>query len=143
MKTIILTRPKEKEKFYDESKIMVYINGNMVAKLRQRDTKEITVEGGVVEIVAKLSAFEGIKIASLEIEEGSILEIVRAKPTHNPLILAPLGALWGLMIFQSDVTWIRVTGIILTPVSFGWLVYQQLTHRGKTLSITKVLCKGA
>ncbi|HSV77192.1 MAG TPA: hypothetical protein VLH37_09210 [Bacteroidales bacterium] len=54
MKTIILTRPKEKEKFYDESKIMVYINGNMVAKLRQRDTKEITVEGGVVEIVAKL-----------------------------------------------------------------------------------------
>jgi len=139
MKTIILTRPKEKEKFYDESKIKVYFNGNLVAKLRQKDTKEITVEGDVVEIVTKLSVFEGITKAKLEIKEGSILEIVRAKPTHNPLILAPLGAISGLMIFRAEETWIRVSGIIITAVAFGWLVYQHLKYKNKTISITHLM----
>jgi|GEM_PF-952632 hypothetical protein len=138
MKTILLTRPKEKEKFYDESKIKVYLNGNLVAKLRQRDTKEITVEAGVVEIVAKLPAFLLSTKANLELEEGSVLEISRTKILHNPLIVAILAPLYGFLIFQSDVPWIRVAGIVMIAVSFGWFVYQDLKHKDKAISITKV-----
>jgi len=136
MKTIILTRPKGKEKFYDESKIKVYIHGNLVAKLRQKDTKEITVEGDVIEIVAKLSALEGITKAKLEIKEGSILEIVRAKPTHYPLIISPLVAIGGLMVFRTEDTWIRISGIIIIAVAFGWLIYNTLKQKDKAISIT-------
>ncbi|HSV88590.1 MAG TPA: hypothetical protein VLH61_08105, partial [Bacteroidales bacterium] len=103
-----------------------------------RDTKEITVEGGVVEIVAKIPAFAVSTKASLELEEGSVLEISRTKVLHNPLIVAILVPLYGILIFQSDVPWIRVAGIILTPVSFGWLVYQYWRHKDKAISITKV-----
>lgn len=69
MSTLIIKQPKDKEKYYDESNFKIYINGKLVEKLGQNETKEITVEGSNIEVKAKSNGFGGSAKVTMELEE--------------------------------------------------------------------------
>ncbi len=61
MRTLILKRPRDKEKFYDESNFKIFVNGKFVTKFRQNDVKEVIIQDDKIEIQAKTLGFDSSK----------------------------------------------------------------------------------
>ena len=88
MRTVILNRPKSIEKYYDETKYKIFINGTFVAKLKRGEPLELKVEDDVIDIQAKV-AYWGSRIERIELSD-EITEIDIARNPKFPYNNSPL-----------------------------------------------------
>lgn len=137
MKTLILNRPKDKEKFYDESTFKIFINGKFVAKLRQNDIKEVTLQDDKIEIQAKKFGFDSSKIEMIELGDRTEVEINRVLFLKHPILLVFLFPMIFTVLHSSDVYWKKVLMVSLSAVLFIWLTYLYIKNKKKTIRITK------
>jgi len=137
MSKLVIKRPKDREKFYDESKIKVFVNNNFVGKLQQNDTLEINLEENSFEIQAKTFEFKSLK-EKFEIDEKIELEIIRNHNITNPLFITFLFPLIFTILYNSGIYWVKVLVIVLTIIVFGWLGYLYFKNRTKAIEIRKV-----
>ncbi|MFA5648507.1 MAG: hypothetical protein WC951_09390 [Bacteroidales bacterium] len=138
MSTLLIKRPKDKEKYYDESNFKIYINGELVEKLGQNDTKEITVEGSNIEIKAKSKGFGGSAKATIELEEKTELEIVRTKNLYNPMVVGFLFPFLVITLRFTETCWVKILVYTIAILVVGWAVYYYFKNKDKAISITKV-----
>jgi len=138
MSTLIIKRPKDKEKYYDESNFKIYINGELVEKLGQNETKEITVEGNNIEIKAKSKDFGGSAKAIIELEEKTELEIVRTKNLYNPMVVGFLFPFLVITLRFTETYWVKILVYTIAILVVGWAIYYYFRNKDKAISITKV-----
>lgn len=138
MSTLIIKRPKDKEKYYDESNFKIYINGELVEKLGQNDTKEITVEGNNIEIKAKSKDFGGSAKATIELEEKTELEIVRTKSLYNPMVVGFLFPFLVIVLRSTETYWVKILVASIAILIVAWAIYYYFKNKDKAISITKV-----
>lgn len=138
MSTLIIKRPKDKEKYYDESNFKIYINGELVEKLGQNETKEITVEGNNIEIKAKSKDFGGSAKAIIELEEKTELEIVRTKNLYNPMVVGFLFPFLVITLRFTETYWVKILVYTIAILVVAWAVYYYFKNKDKAISITKV-----
>ena len=138
MSTLIIKWPKDKEKYYDESNFKIYINGELVEKLGQNETKEITVEGNNIEIKAKSKDFGGSAKAIIELEEKTELEIVRTKNLYNPMVVGFLFPFLVITLRFTETYWVKILVYTIAILVVAWAVYYYFKNKDKAISITKV-----
>ncbi len=137
MNTLVVKRPKDKEKNYDETKIKVYVNNNLVGKLQQNDTIEINLEGNSFEIQAKVFGYKSLK-EKFEINEKVELEIIRNPIFKNSSFIIFLFPIIFTILYNSEIYWARVLVIALTIIIFFWFGYLYLKYRKNAIVIRKV-----
>jgi hypothetical protein len=137
MSTLIIKRPKDREKYYDESNFKIYINGKLVGKLGQNETKEITVEDNFIEIQAK-SSFGGSAKVEIELEERFELEIIRIKQFKIPMLIFFLFPIIFTAFYQFESYWVRILSIIPIILIFGWMFYWYRKNKYNAIRITKI-----
>ncbi|MEW5844960.1 MAG: hypothetical protein AB1777_01705 [Bacteroidota bacterium] len=138
MKTLILKRPKDKEKFYDESNFKIFINGKFLAKLGQNDIKEVTIQEDKIEIQAKKFRFDCSKKEMIELEERTEVEINRVLYLNNPSLIMFLFPMIFTVLYSSDIYWLRVFIVSLSVILFFWLINLYIKNKNKTIKITKI-----
>jgi len=101
MKTIIIKRPKDKEKYYSDVDIKIFINGSLVEKIGQNEIKEIIINESPFEIKAKLRG--GYQSKKLEIDPVNVdeIEIVASISIGLPPLLI-FSASMPLFIFAMN-----------------------------------------
>lgn len=138
MKTIILKRPKDKEKYYDESNFKIYINGKFVAKLGQDDIKEVTLQDDKIEIQAKKFGLDCSKKEMIELEDRTEVEINRVIYLNNPSLIMFLFPMIFTVLYSSDIYWLKVLIVSLSVFLFFWLINLYIKNKNKTIKITKI-----
>lgn len=138
MKTIILKRPKDKEQYYDESNFKIYINGKLVEKLGQNDTKEITIEDDVIEIQARTFGFDGSAKEKIELEDKTELEIVRVLYWKKSSLIAFIFPIFFTILYNLESQWIKVSLIVFAIIIFGLILLKYVKNKDKTITITKI-----
>lgn len=136
MKTLQMSRPKEKERFYDESNFTIFINGQQVAKLGQGEKKEIEVDSDKVDIQVK--SRYGRSEVNLELEGRTELEIVRNSKSRNLYLVAFLFPLVFIVLYNLGGGWLKIFAVVLAVLLFGLLLYLYLMERKTGIVITKV-----
>lgn len=97
MKKIVLHRPKSIEKYYDETKYRIYINDQLVGKLKRNETLEIEAEGDVVDIQARYS-YWGSRKERIELA-NDLTEVNVAKNQKIPYTSGPNNGYIMLLVF--------------------------------------------
>lgn len=134
--TLLISRPKEKERFYDESNFKIIINGKLAAKLGQGEKKEIEVDCDKVELQVK--SRYGRSEVNLELEGRTELEIVRNSKSRNLYLVVFLFPIVFNVLYNLGVNWVKVLAAVLTVLLFGWLLYLYLKDRKTGIVITQV-----
>lgn len=140
MKTIILNRPKSIEKYYDETKYKIFINGEFVAKLKRGEPLELEVEDDIIDIQAKVT-YWGSKIERIELsEELTGIEIARNPrfPYYNSpyiYLVVFLTALFPLLRLLEKF-WI-VMLVILTASFTAFFIRYNIIYRHNWILIKK------
>ena len=136
MRKLVLTRPKSKEKYYDESKIRIYINGELVEKLGQNETRVVPVEMSEIQLQAK---HRGCKTPAeiFGLDNGATkLEIYRTKYTQShylvglPVLLMPL--------YNSGISILRIISIVLLLLAILWGVFAYRRDRYASIFMQKI-----
>jgi len=138
MNTLVVKRPKDKEKYYDETKIKVYVNNNLVGKLQQDDTIEINLEEHSFEIQAKIFGYKSLK-EKFEVNEKIELEIIRNPIFKNPLLfIVFLFPIIFTILYNSEIYWARMLVFVITIIIFFWFGYLYLKNRKNVIVIRKI-----
>lgn len=135
MKTLQISRPKEKERFYDESSFKIFISGQLVAKLGQGEEKEIEVDCDRVDMLVK--SRYGSSRVNFELEDRTELEIVRNSKSKNLYLVAFLFPLVFIVLYSLGGGWLKIFAVVLTILLFGLLLYPYLMERKTGIVITK------
>ncbi len=89
MRSLLLSRPKSVEKYYNEAKIKVYINDQPVVVLKQGETKEVFIEDkDAIKIQAKSRIWYRSEIKFLQLYKTSRIEIFFNTSTNMKLLIA-------------------------------------------------------
>ncbi|MDY0143581.1 MAG: hypothetical protein RBR97_16985 [Bacteroidales bacterium] len=138
MSTLIIKRPKDREKYYDESNFKIYINGKLAVKLGQNDIKEITVEDNIIEIQAKSIAFGGGSTkVEIKLEERTELEIIRIKNSQVPQSIIFLFPFFFLIFIKSEIYWVKSLIIIPVILMLWWIFYWYPKNKDNFIRIAK------
>ncbi len=143
MKTIILNRPKSIERYYDETKYKIFINGGMVTKLKRGEPVELTVNDDVIDIQAKV-AYWGSKKERIELtDEVTEIDIARNPrfPYNNsPLIymVVFLTALFPILRFADGYGTLLI--VILIAAYLFYVIKYDIINRYNYILIKKQKC---
>ncbi len=140
MKTIILNRPKAIEKYYDETKYKVFINGEMVTKLKRGEPVELKVDDDVIDIQAKVT-YWGSRIERIELTD-EVTEIDIARNHRFPYNNSPyiylvvfLTALFPILRFAGG--WGTLLIVVLVAAYVFYVIKYDIINRHNYILIKK------
>lgn len=132
MKTLTLTRPHIKN--YNENAIAIYINGKIVARLKDNETKEIRLKEENVEVQAKFLKWFGSPKQLVTLEDNTTIIQVNILPNFYNQALVYLGPILAasstLFGFHQ-----KVLSFILLTLGLGVFIYSIFFRRDKWLSL--------
>ncbi len=137
MKKLTIKRPKEKEKFYDESFLRIYVNDSFVGKIQQNDTLEIETDKETIEIQAKTFGYKSTKL-KIQVSENDEIEVIRNHNIKNPLMITFILPLVFTVLYNTKIYWLRITAFALILIAFSWLYYIYLKERKNAIIINKI-----
>lgn len=137
MKRLTIKRPKEKEKFYDESYLKIYINDSYVGKIQQNDALEIETDKEVIEIQAKTFGYKSSKM-KIQVNGNNEIEVIRNHNIKNPLMITLILPLVFTVLYNTKIYWLKVTALSLVVIAFGWLYYIYLKERKNAIIINEI-----
>jgi len=136
MKKLTIKRPKEKEKFYDESFLRIYVNDSFVGKIQQNDTLEIETDKETIEIQAKTFGYKSTKL-KIQVSENDEIEVIRNHNIKNPLMITFILPLVFTVLYNTKIYWLRITAFALILIAFSWLYYIYLKERKNAIIINE------
>ncbi len=74
MKKLVINRPRKKEKFYNEGKLRIYVNGIFEGKLKQNEKKEVDLNENTIEVQFKSRGYRS-QIKKIDLTEKDKSEI--------------------------------------------------------------------
>jgi len=131
MKTLKIHRQHIKN--YSERKISILINGNVVAQLKDGESKIIEVEQeDPLELQAR-SWWCGSQKIMVPIQEFMSVEIITKPNFHNQswILLGPLMTIWGAMFYNHK----SLIFLIFLFICFCLLLYTATIGRNKWLTL--------
>jgi hypothetical protein len=137
MKRLTIKRPKEKEKFYDESYLKIYINDSFVGKIQQNDALEIETDKEVIEIQAKTFGYKSSKM-KIQVNGNNEIEVIRNHNMKNPLMITFILPLVFPVLYNTKIYWLKVTALSLVVIAFSWLYYIYLKERKNAIIINEI-----
>ena len=137
MKKLTIKRPKEKEKFYDESFLKIYVNDSFVGKIQQNDTLEIETDKEIIEIQAKTFGYKSTKL-KIQVSKNDEIEVIRNHNIKNPLMITFILPLVFTVLYNTKIYWLRITAFALILIAFSWLYYIYLKERKNAIIINKI-----
>ena len=137
MKKITIKRPKEKEKFYDESYLKIYVNDSFVGKIQQNDTLEIETDKEIIEIQAKIFGYKSTK-QKIQVSGNDKIEVIRNHNIKNPWMITFILPLVFTVLYNTKIYWLRITAFALIIVAFSWLYYIYLKERKNAIIINEI-----
>ena len=137
MKKLTIKRPKEKEKFYDESFLRIYVNDSFVGKIQQNDTLEIETDKETIAIQAKTFGYKSTKL-KIQVSENDEIEVIRNHNIKNPLMITFILPLVFTVLYNTKIYWLRITAFALILIAFSWLYYIYLKERKNAIIINKI-----
>lgn len=85
MKKVLLVRTKEK--YHDESKIKVFIDGKLIGKLKRKEQKEISIDKDTIEVYAQTMYLYRSPKTTIKCEDNSVIELTKNPSTYFSPIL--------------------------------------------------------
>lgn len=137
MKRLTIKRPKEKEKFYDESYLKIYVNNSFVGKIQQDDALEIETDKEIIEIQAKTFGYKSTKL-EIQVNGNNEIEVIRNHNTKNPLMITFILPLIFTVLYNTKIYWLEITALSLVIIAFSWLYYIYLKERKNAIIISEI-----
>lgn len=124
MHTIKITRVKEK--YHDEHKLKVYVNGDLVERLKQNETKEITVQSSSIEIYAKSLVIYKSPVLNIECDENTEIEISMnpAIKIHPTLLVFPFLPIYIPIVSNSENVYVKGIASAIMLSLIVWAIIQ-------------------
>ena len=137
MKRLTIKRPKEKEKFYDESYLKIYVNDFFVGKIQQDDALKIETDKEIIEIQAKTFGYKSTKL-KIQVNENNEIEVIRNHNIKNPLMITFILPLVFTVLYNTKIYWLEITALSLVIIAFSWLYYIYLKERKNAIIINEI-----
>jgi hypothetical protein len=141
MNTLIIKRPKDKEKLYSEAILKIYINDTYIEKIGQNETKEIEIQDSVVNIQAKYKfgyrsqkiTIDLAKIKEIEILTNTKIEI------HPLLFISTACPVFVFAMNHEKYQYLKIIAIALTLFLIIRAIVQfyRITKKGLLIEVVK------
>lgn len=119
MKTLTLRRTHIKG--YSENKVAVLVNGKVVAKLKDNETKNIEIKDETVEIQARFLKWFGSKKQTVNAKEHTTVEVVTVNSWYNQIVITSAPMIVALSsLFYNHQTFIF---FILLLLAIGFFIH--------------------
>lgn len=130
---LIIYRPKAKEKYYDESNILIYNDNEMLGKLGQNDTLEIKVNVQNVRLYVK-APWIGSKLIDVKTDRNVKVEVYKNPKfaKSQAILIAPLPLLFVLFV-NSEALWLRLPALIGLILIMAKIAYHYYIARNKVI----------
>lgn len=130
---LIIYRPKAKEKYYDESNILIYNDNEMLGKLGQNDTLEIEVNANKVQLYVK-APWIGSKLIDVKTDRNVKVEVYKNPKfaKSHAILIAPIPLLFVLFI-NTDTLWLRLSALIVLILIMAKIAHHYYFARNKVI----------
>lgn len=132
MKTLTLTRPHVKN--YHENAFVIYIDGKLVARLQDDESKKIHIKEGTVEIQAKFLKWFGSAKRQVILKDNTTVEINLVSSFLNQLLifLGPVIVALSTLVYKQHFLAFFLPVLLGT----GIFIYAIFFRRNTWLSLT-------
>ena len=139
MNILKITRPKSKEKYYDEASLKLYVNGVFKEKIGQDETREIQLEEDEIEFRVK-SKMQGCLPTRVKLDQNNKLEVIvnpnlRAHPIYALIALSPFSA--TILISDNNI-WLKALTLCVWLMLVCWALVRYVNLRRNGVLIKTV-----
>lgn len=132
---LIIYRPKEKEKYYDESNIQIFHGKELLGKLGQNDTLEFEANAEKVQLYVK-APWIGSKLIDIDTNRDIKIEVYKNPKfaKSQAILIAPI-PIFFVFLINTETLWIRITASIALLLIIAKLLHHYYTARKKVIIV--------
>ena len=132
MKKVLIIRTKEK--YHDESKFKVFINGNLIGKLKREEQKEISVDTDIIEVYAQTMYLYKSPKTRIKCEDNTVIELTKNPSTYfSPaLFIIPFIPFYVPIMTRAEDFYIKLiaSAVMLTLLVLSVRQGYRTLHKG-------------